>query len=193
MNKLCIVCYRWQASRIPKICDDCCVEFVAGNQDEYSISLYHYQTVLRDLVRRAKIQGDMPAISLLIFLFLDAAQTTSLATWADVIMPAPSSLWGRLRGKLDIAFALASQLARVHGKPLQNSPHSLYWRLKKRSQQQDRGRGYEIARNPPNALGYRRILLVDDVLTTGQTLHEIAAFFPDDSIKFLTLASAAPG
>jgi predicted amidophosphoribosyltransferase len=189
MHRLCIVCYRWRKSSTPKICVECRDQLTQGIQDDYTIGLFHYQNSIRDLIRRGKIQGDLPAISLLITLFLAARETQNLAEWCEVIVPAPSSLWGRLRGKFDIAFELSSKLATEYAKPLENPPNCLYWRFRKRSQQHHLA-SPDIARNPVNPLGRRRVLIIDDVTTTGQTLHEIAAFYPDDYTKFLTLASA---
>jgi predicted amidophosphoribosyltransferase len=192
MKKLCIACFRWKGSKIPKICEECLNKFAPGIQDEYGVSLFHYQTILRDLIWRGKIRGDLPAISLLASLFLAADEATELADWCEVIIPAPSSLWGRIRGKFDIAFHMAAKLAKETAKPIENAPGSLFWRLRKRSQHHHESPD-DFARNPPNLTGHRRILIIDDVMTTGQTLHEIAAFYPDDTTKFLTLASATPG
>ena len=192
MLNLCIVCFRWKGSEFPKICLECFGGLSPGIRDEESTSLFHYQTDLRDLVCRGKIQGDLPAISLLSWLFTAAEESVNLAEWCDMIIPAPSSLWGRLRGKFDVAYELAAKLAEKSAKPMENPPASLYWRLRKRSQHH-REATDDFARNPPNPLGKRRLLIVDDIITTGQTLHEIANFYPDDYIKFLTLASAIPG
>ncbi len=190
MNKLCIVCFHWRESKIPRVCDDCLSDFHPGLVSSYSFAVYHYRADLRDLITRAKISGDLPALSLLTDLFLNCESVKRFGQWADLIIPAPSSLWGRLRGKYDIAYELAAALARQMTKPHRSAPCSLYWRLKKRSQQHRKNDTNQFF-PPPQTEGQRKILLIDDILTTGRTLHEVAAFYPNDAIQFLTLASAS--
>ena len=155
-------------------------------------SLLRYRGVVRDLVLRAKVRGDHRALALLVRLVADRKEAISLTMWCDAVVANPSSLWGRIRGRLDIASQIGSHLARVAGKPLLHAPLDLHWRWQKHALT-DRKKRTEM--DPVEAIavkwtkyvrscnfhqpikkqdGLTRVLLVDDVLTTGSTLQRTA-------------------
>lgn len=118
------------------------------------------------------------------------------------VMPCPSSLWGRLRGKLDVAGWLAHHIAKRYDLPLLTPPFALRFRQRKRAQlgkksQQEYGASVPLISSRSshrNALDFERgnevkpILLVDDVLTTGQTMAEVSAHLPAANYFVLALA-----
>lgn len=202
-----------------------------------AVSLYRYEGLVRRLVLRAKVQGDQRALALLVTLAVPlsrveaaadpqaadppvdgeraapghslGAASRRLAAWAEVIIAAPSSLWGRLRGRLDLAAHLADAVARADGRRAMAAPLHLHWRLGKRALQArdlrranppmlprplvraaERHFRSRLARLPSSD----RVLLVDDVVTTGATLCSLAAALPlaDEPrlVRALTLAAA---
>ena len=75
------------------------------------VSLYEYTAELRYILLQAKTCGDKFAISCLVELVSKNIYTQLLLEQADFIMPAPSSLWSRLRGKTDFTWFLVRALA----------------------------------------------------------------------------------
>lgn len=157
--------------------------------------LYHYHGLMQTLIWRAKIRDDHRALDLLQSCALLPKAITA-GQWADVIVSAPSSLWGRLRGRLDLACHLAHALAQHVQKPLVPAPRHLYWRLSKNAHKGSAERwagattalstrretrhllawAQQLAVSPDNR-GTRpmRILVVDDVVTTGSTLRRVGS------------------
>lgn len=181
-------------------------------------ALYAYDRLVRSLIWRAKIKDDLRALDLLLLLGT-CTQAVSTAQWADLIVPAPSSLWGRARGRLDIAAHFSQHLAREAQKPLIPAPWTLHWRLKKRAQTSWSERQRDVPWRLPLKLRETallqwaracqsaipapparvlRILVVDDVITTGSTLRIVGqaitqacalAGFPSH-LRFLAFAKA---
>ena len=160
---------------------------------EHPLALYRYEGMIRDMVWRAKIKDDHSALDLLVRIgHLPCAMAAG--TWADVIVAAPSSLWGRLRGRLDLAAHLAHHLSQLIPKPLALAPWHLYWRLQKNAQKASFDRLIEdesylpasweeffltkwVQKLPVNpdksSISDLRILVIDDVITTGATMKRV--------------------
>ena len=174
-------------------------------------SLYKYRSVIRTLILNAKVRNNHKALKLLIDLAISRMETTSIIAWCDLIMPSPASLWGRFRGRLDLAGHFAASLAEVSGKPLVVAPFELHWRWRKQAlaKKSSRFQGteeHDLIRNllhrwqkkwcpprPSPGLKNCRVLIVDDVVTTGKTLDRVAeALAPHGPsiIRGLTIASS---
>lgn len=168
-------------------------------------SLYQYRGLVRSFVLRAKVRSDHPTLDLLQALALRRPEAERAAQWADAIMACPSSLWGRARGRLDVAHHLAAGLACATGRPLVTAAPHLFWRLRKRARHKH---GNEGRREPGpwpwsdrsnqrwdarwHARAFQRLLLVDDVVTTGHTLCTVIATIPQGcQVRALTFAAGA--
>jgi predicted amidophosphoribosyltransferase len=190
-------------------------------------SLFRYQGPVRQLIRRAKAQEDHRALSVLVRLFLDRDESLDEAARCDVIVPCPSSLWSRCRGRLDVAWRLAEALAKRTAKPILAAPWHLHWRTLKQARLSGRARRLQgralgsfgagrFAAHAASCFARRlealgdptRVLIVDDVVTTGMTLAAVRAAIhaacslrqrplPDAAeafeIRSLTLAVAGRG
>ncbi len=156
------------------------------------LSCFKYRGVMRRLILRAKVQGDHRAVSLLTEIVVSHPLVESWVATCDVVMPSPSSLWGRARGRLDLAALLADAIARHYGRVIRPAPWELHWRLRKRALDP---RGERKLLVDDDAEGQDtdgpRVGLFDDVVTTGQTLAWTRAALPRaTAVRALTLASA---
>lgn len=178
-----------------------------------------YTPLVRRLILNIKAGGkEHAAIALWDWLTVRQRPATKLPDLDDVaaahrqfygVMPCPSSLWGRLRGRLDLAGWLAHRLATQYELPLLTPPLQLRFRLQKRAQQgsklarqsdpprlsarpllhsSDHHAAYRNPLEKPHRDKVKPILLVDDVLTTGQTMAEVAALLPASRCYVLALA-----
>ena len=173
-------------------------------------TIFRYQGIVRDWVLRAKVGGDQRALALIEeALATSPAAQRAIAT-CDVLMPCPSSLWGRWHGRLDISGCAATRLSVEARKPLATAPPSLFWRWRKQahSHSDPPTAARDVWKGPrPAAANARwqkqmqrlkplepmRVLLVDDVATTGKTLDRLAAALSDQGYEAcgaLTFAAA---
>ena len=149
--------------------------------------LYCYQGLVRRLILRAKIGGDLPALKLLLALVAMHPAHGALLAWADGLMPCASSLWGRVRGRIDIASQICTQ-QRHSSRPVTLAPLHLHWRWRKHALLQRRQRTHSDQEMPlwfknvshklcAKALAQAattKLLLIDDVVTSGDTMHRTA-------------------
>jgi len=151
-------------------------------------ALYRYQGLIRRLIIRAKVGGDLPALRLLITLVQAHPTRPALTAWSHALMPCASSLWGRVRGRIDIASQICKEQA--HG-PIRvvTAPLHLHWRWRKHAllSRHQRNRGEQDMPEWFKGLSLRlctrtlaeakvqALLLVDDVVTSGGTMRRTAA------------------
>jgi predicted amidophosphoribosyltransferase len=170
--------------------------------------LYRYQAALRQLILRAKIRNSYQALNCLILLAEQNEEMIFLLEWADVIMAAPSSLWSRLRGRVDIAGFWAYRLAQQADKKHELCTAKLAYRTQKRALLMPSQKnsslltGGSLFQKPvcqtpglktaDNANNKRRILLIDDIYTTGFTMRSVAKKYAGQEIRCLALAGS-PG
>jgi predicted amidophosphoribosyltransferase len=154
----------------------------------------------RRWIHRAKVTGEPRVVLALAEMFAREARVIEAARGCDGVMAAPSSLWGRLRGRFDLAGALAESLARALGKPLVVAPSRLFWSWRKKAMSRHRPRSDGWAEillktmvntrsgewSPP--VGVKRVLVVDDVVTTGTTLKELSAALAGVETRTMALA-----
>ena len=170
--------------------------------------LFQYRSLVRDLLLSVKVRGDYHALRCLCYLAESCSEVMFLMHWADVIMPAPSSLWGRLRGRYDIPGFWGRKLAQENDKIFNLCAPSLAYRFKKRALMVPaakissieehplmrrlvatslvtRYKSYVKRKDPQDA---QHILVIDDIYTTGFTMRSIAQRYRNKKIRFLAIA-----
>jgi predicted amidophosphoribosyltransferase len=163
-------------------------------------AVYQYDAAVRRLIHLAKIQGDLRALRLIEHLIRTSTTLRNIGPWADAVMPAPSSLWSRVRGRLDLAYLVASICSVNLNIPLWPPPVHLQYRWAKSSFRSKHERQpitptrWRVTHHRQNDQPVEHLLLVDDVYTSGLTLRNLAcdikAAFPETMIRGLVLACA---
>jgi len=153
-------------------------------------TLFSCQEPLRSLVISAKVERSWVASLHIKKIFLHSHEAKKLSQWADYITPAPSSLWSRAHLKYDLAYILAHHLAKKSSSKLHPPPWNSGWNIKKQSKKKTRRLVPTNEIITDNNQSGRKILLVDDVTTSGNTIQKLARYFPNDDVRALCLCSA---
>ncbi|MBF0440397.1 MAG: hypothetical protein HQK54_00685 [Oligoflexales bacterium] len=179
---------------------------VDGANSHEVLILYEYHGLVRKLILNAKVRCEYNALKAILDLGHEREETDGLSEWARIIMEVPSSFWGRYHGKYDIAGVFARQLAFRAGKKYVQGPSKLYWRTRKRAMDRDKesspaGKAFpfqkmmsESFKKKLEILGAskkyssRRILVVDDIVTSGFTMSLMAGELEGWDVKFLAFA-----
>lgn len=143
---------------------------------ERARAVFRYDDASKALVLRFK-HGDRTGSTPAFARWMARAGAELLAE-ADIIMPVPLHRWRLWRRRYNQAALLGMELARLTGRPC--VPDALQ-RVRATPSQGTKGRGerrrnvrgaFRVAR--PELVGNRRVLLIDDVLTSGATVEECA-------------------
>ena len=151
------------------------IEYSRAGRAIAVLSLSRYQGPIAALIVKAKVGGDVRALRRL-ELMLRVDVVKDWCGEAEDVIAAPSSLWSRLRGSIDIAAVIGHSTARVFRLQERHAPRGLFWRLKKRAMLSRTVRHVEASETMmdhgcENLPSDRRVLLVDDVLTKIGRAH----------------------
>lgn len=192
---ICFVCGRLLIQQ--KICSRCEEELIALEIPQAlkcrelssgfsGYSLFDYQGPVRALILNAKIHHNSAAIKFWetrVAQFCFQKLATELKDILLVLSPA-NSLYSKLTGKFDLPFHLAHHLRRELNWEHVLPPRRHHFAFEKQSfKTRDHlsGKRSLILSSP-------KLLIVDDVITSGATLQKIAKAFPKISKTYLTLA-----
>jgi predicted amidophosphoribosyltransferase len=189
--RICAGCERTVARPHAAIlCPTCKWALRPGRTRTSFCSLFRYEGLLRDLLLRAKVQNQPEALSALVGLCNTHTATQRAIEGVQYVMPAPSSLWGRVWGKADIPWHVAKALCRTYGTSFLSPPFALRWRWHKQAHRK-RTKGFFYFTHTPHSPFLPGLLLVDDVATSGETLRRVAERLENRyRIYFLVLADA---
>lgn len=166
----------------------------AGFRFARTLRLGEYDGRLRDAVRRVKEPSGEPLAEMLGR--VAAERFGSSLADIDVVVPVPLHLWRRWARGFNQAAAVAREVAAALALPLADRLRRVKWTDQtaqpSASARRDHIRGAFTAGRNASFAG-RRVLLVDDVMTTGATAGEAARVLLDagaESVTVLVLARA---
>ena len=160
---------------------------VSPGSDHSGSSLFLYRGVLRALTLRAKVHGDWQAMMLLCRLFVSHPRTLKEVSRSASVMAVPSSFWGRIRGKPDLAWMLTKKLSETGPVSMKSAPFQLFWRVQKRARARARSHCDLNLARPESSIS---TLIIDDVITTGYSINRLASAIGDSNCRYLTLSVA---
>lgn len=180
-------------------CADCRAHLKADTQTKngpvdltYLPALYRYHGVLRSVILRAKVNNENTAYHALCDLVSCHPTVIEMALAAEVIVPAPSSLWGRIRGKYDLAQGMALAIGHAFDRPVELLPRKFYFHYRKRAGRNLNQRDHNFTTEPSlKSWQDKKVLLIDDIITTGFTLSRLSTMLSIHGAKVQTLALAS--
>lgn len=211
-ERLADLCQECQKRLIPALWNSCprcggMIEGLATTQDgcnacagtpfyfETAVALGDYRSGLKPIISRMKLESGAP-LALAVGKLLATQRREMLQTlWPDLIIPIPMHWRHRLRRGLNHPELIAHSLAKGLGVPCR---HWILWKCKKTPTQSNlpprqrflNVRGAFRVRFARLIRG-RRILLVDDVLTTGATCSEAAKMLKQAGAAMVAVAVIA--
>lgn len=184
-------------------CDESLQEFVQPRKfviksplgDIAVLSLARYTSNVRTLIHKAKIHGErIPFQIFLSWIEKNSVSISYILQNSKVIIPCPSSAWGRLRGRFDISAILAKHLASSSGISIRSAPHSLFWNFTKRAKSRRKHEGKPLIENwigrTLDESDEQHLIFIDDVITTGSTILNLQKHFIDYEVRAVVLADA---
>lgn len=157
-----------------------------------ALSVYPYEGDVRRAVHRFKFHG---GIYLAEFFALKMTAKVENARWKfDIVTAAPSHISKRYKKGYDHAYLLAEGISKLTGAPC--------CRLLKKTRKTAHMYGLTLAQRRANIMGSvsvcqaadiknKRILLVDDILTTGSTASECARVLKAAGASYVAVITAA--
>lgn len=190
----------------PPVCRKCgtpCADYVCGEcrDREYAFECARsagiFEGVLRDAIHALKYNNHIVVADPLAELMIDAFPSTGLAGTVDVIVPIPIHRSRMVDRGFNQSEELANRLGKRIGLPVEPT---VLRKTKKTKHQVELAfdlRATNVngsyAANHAEKIRGKRVLLVDDVFTTGSTLNEAARVLRDagaSSVRAYTLAKS---
>lgn len=175
-------------------CLDCRLHLVPceDSPDADLSALFRYHGILRSVILRGKVNNENTSYQALCDLFTGHPAVIAAGLQADVIIPAPSSLWGRLRGRFDLAQGMALALGTALDRPVELFPTAYYFNYRKRAGKNRDAKTMTLA-SSKNLKRWqsKSILLIDDIITTGFTLKYLSSALATAGAKVRVLALAS--
>lgn len=191
---LCAVCWREVTFIAPPLCQACGAPFEIMTPGMAICAACHAHPVKFDRARAAFVYDEHSKAILLRFKHgdrLDAAPAfgrllaragADLLAHADIITAVPLHRWRLFQRRYNQAAVLAYAAARVAGRRgcvvpdllVRRRPTPIQGRLSRLGRRRNVAGAFTLRRRWASRLAGKRILIIDDVLTTGATLEECA-------------------
>jgi predicted amidophosphoribosyltransferase len=215
---VCIVCQSWcvkskSSTSLCVQCERCLKDLAQPRWEDFCDArvrvIFPYEGLVRRLIMRSKVKNDAVAAGVICHIVKNALSSdVDFMPYAEhLIIPAPASTWGRVRGRFDLAELLVRTVF-THDQIVQ----TLLPRLALKAKRAGRN-AHDLSRTGRHSLnnknfnvfnkiasleslisGAKRILVVDDVMTTGLTMRTIFNQLKElgaQSVEGLVIASSS--
>ncbi len=148
-----------------------------------AIAAAHYNGIVRRLIVRFKFEDKHEPLPLFIKLMRGAGR--ELLSDADLLVPVPLHRLRLLQRRFNQSALLARGLSRASGVPAavmalkRTKRTSAQVGLSQEARQQNVARAFGVSRNWLRAVQGKKVLLIDDVITTGATANACASALLD--------------
>ncbi len=180
------------------ICFDCQRNIKYSNDSKNNIVLYHYKPI-KKLIHDAKFYGKKDILREIWVSMGEALLQKNVTIKNSLIIPVPLHFLKKLKRGYNQTEILAQQISLITGIPYTNN---LVERKKQSRQQSHSSRHmrqqnikncFYVHQNQTDNIDKKHIILVDDVISTGSTLHEVkkqlVLNYPNITITTLCIAS----
>lgn len=184
------------------ICTSCAQRmgyFRSPGEWPLSSRIWCYEGIVRELIVATKARGGIAEFGVCKNFFVNASASREAADWCDVVLAPPPSFWSRVRLRPHLGSELAFAFGNRYSKPVVRAISPVFWRITKQAMKKRNDRVADRTTNFAfNAClsQYQRILLVDDVQTSGKTLqtlmHSVRLSATDAAIRSLVMAGSGP-
>jgi predicted amidophosphoribosyltransferase len=173
-----------------RLCPEC--RSGRGDDPRRIDSPLRYEGAARDVVLAAKVTGRRRALRLLADELADAVRhDVALGGTFDLVTWAPTTDRRRRRRGFDQSEIIARRVARHLGIPCRRLLRRLPGRPQTGAHRSDRLTGPRFTARPIGRRSERRVLVVDDVVTTGATLRAAAHALSISGWNDVTVAACA--
>ena len=153
-----------------------------GSLEAIFIASKYSDELVADLMNRLKFQHETAITASLAELIYRKVWITCeyFIPDPDIIVPVPSDPRRHIQRGYSITHLIASSLSKTTSIPLQDLLHKPKTRpaqttLDRKERLQNLNGAFTITKNPPSLSGSDILWLIDDICTTGTTLHQCAA------------------
>ncbi len=160
----------------------------------------HYSGIVRRLIVRFKFEDKHEPLPLFIKLMREAGR--ELLSDADLLVPVPLHRLRLLQRRFNQSALLAKGLSRASGIRAAAVALKRVWRtsaqvgLSQEARQENVARAFGVSRNYLRAVHGKKVLLIDDVITTGATANACASALLDagaNRVDVLAIALVSHG
>lgn len=160
---------------------------------DYALAAYRYEFPVTDMVRAAKFEGDLCALTVLASAFTD--EFLAGLDEVDVLLPVPLLPWRFLRRGFNQSAELARHVSARTGLPVRHDiavRTQLWGRAQSQLNATDRRANVSAGFKVKRAVLGLRIAIIDDVITTGATCAALAsALRAAGAVRVVVIAAAA--
>ena len=181
------------SSRRPSSCRRCARRRFAFRR---AVAAVRYSGAVREAIVRMKFERRRDGVTWFAERLLAACEATGIGARAQAVVPVPLHPWRKMSRGFDQAELLAEGLARRIDRPLlRRALRRVRWTgAQSLSRPGGRGVNVEGAFRPgisARRLRGRRVLLVDDVMSSGATAHHAASALLDAGARSVDVAVVA--
>lgn len=192
IGDICEKCGRPFKSLEPKfrennICTDCIKWNEHSGALQKNRSLYVYNDFLQEIIAKWKYRGDAELVKL----FRAPLQKAATQLQIDVVVPIPLNSERLYERSFNQAKLLAEQLTYPIVEPLLRTNNTVKQSKKSREQRLHQHTTFQIDFTSATKIKNKAVLIIDDIYTTGATIHSAAQLIKEHGAKTINSLTVA--